>query len=88
MESQIDLKVVRLHRFDNEDSKLKAFVDVSIGDFIVKGFRILSGSKGLFLAMPQEQGKDGKWYSLFLPATEEAKQNLSDVVLAAYQQGD
>lgn len=86
MESQVDLKVVRLHRFDNEDSKLKAFVDVSIGDFIVKGLRILNGQKGLFLAMPQEQGKDGKWYSMFSPATEEAKQNLSEVVLAAYQQ--
>lgn len=86
MQSQIELKVVRLHRFDNEDSKLKAFVDVAVGDFIVKGFRILNGQKGLFLAMPQEQGKDGKWYSVFAPATEEAKQNLSEVVLAAYQQ--
>lgn len=86
MAKGIDLKVVRLHRFDSEDSKLKAFVDVSIGDFIIKGFRILNGQKGLFLAMPQEQGKDGKWYNVFSPATEEAKQNLSEVVLAAYQE--
>lgn len=86
MEKEVEVKVVRLHRFDSEDSKLKAFVDVAVGDFVIKGFRILEGQKGLFLAMPQEQGKDGKWYNMFSPATEEAKQNLSDVVLAAYQE--
>ena len=85
MAEGLDLKVVRLHRFDG-DSKLKAFVDLSIGDFIVKGLRIMQGQKGLFLAMPQEKGKDGKWYSSFYPATDEAKQNLSSIVLTAYEE--
>ncbi len=78
------LEVVRLHRFDG-DSKTKAFVDIAIGDFVVKGLRVLEGKKGLFLGMPQEKSKDGKWYSSFYPITEEAKQSLSDAVLAAYQ---
>jgi len=79
------LAVVRLHRFDG-DSKMKAFVDVSIGGFIVTGLRILEGKKGLFLGMPQEKGKDGKWYNVFYPKTPEARQELSDLVLAAYQE--
>lgn len=82
----MDIKIVRLRRFEEEDSKLKAFVDVAIGDYIIKGLRIVKGQKGLFLAMPQEQGKDGKWYNMFCPANDEAKQNLSEVVLAAYQE--
>ncbi len=86
MPRQIDVEVVRLRRFDNEESKLKAFVDVAIGEFIVKGFRILQGQKGLFLAMPQEQGKDGRWYNSFSPKTPEAKQALTEIVLAAYQE--
>jgi len=80
-----DIKVVRLHRFDG-DSKLKAFADIAIGDFIVKGLRVVQGKKGLFLAMPQEQAKDGKWYSLFFPITDEARQSLAAKVLAAYQE--
>jgi len=80
-----DLKVVRLHRF-NGDSKLKAFADVSIGDFVVKGLRVMQGKEGLFLGMPQEKSKDGKWYSAFFPVTEEARQDLANVVLAAYEQ--
>lgn len=85
MDEDLSLKVVRLHRFEG-DSKTKAFVDVSIGDFIVKGVRVVQGQKGLFLAMPQEKAKDGKWYNSFFPATKEARENLSEVVLAAYQE--
>ncbi len=85
MAEDLVLKVVRLHRFDG-DSKTRAFADVAIGDFVVKGLRIVQGQKGLFLSMPQEKAKDGKWYNSFFPVTKEARQNLMDVVLAAYEE--
>ena len=47
-----EVKAVRLHRFDS-DSKTKAFADIAIGDFIVKGLRVVEGKKGLFISMPQ-----------------------------------
>lgn len=78
-------KVVRLHRLEG-DSKTKAFADIAIGDFIVKGLRVVQGAKGLFLAMPQEKAKDGKWYNLFYPVTKESRQVLSEAVLSAYQE--
>ena len=86
MAKQVGIEIVRLHRFDGEDSKLKAFVDVAIGEFIVKGLRILQGQKGLFLAMPREQGKDGRWYSCVYPKSPQAHQALTEMVLAAYQE--
>lgn len=79
------LEVVRIHRFTG-DSKLKAFADVSIGGYLVKGLRVVGGAKGLFLAMPQEKSKDGKWYDTFHPLTKEAHAELSEAVLAAYQE--
>jgi stage V sporulation protein G len=85
MEENLNLEVVRLYRLEG-DSKLKAFADVAIGDFIVKGLRIMQGEKGLFLGMPQEKAKDGKWYNAFFPKTKEARQNLTEAVLAAYQE--
>lgn len=85
MEDDLSLKVVRLHRFEG-DSKTKAFADVAIGDFVVKGLRVVEGSKGLFLSMPQERAKDGKWYDAFYALTKEAKQNLAEVVLSAYKE--
>ena len=85
MSTSQDLQVVRLYRLEGE-SKVKAFADVAIGDFIVKGLRVVQGQKGLFLSMPQEKAKDGKFYNTFLPVTKEARQNLSEIVLAAYQE--
>ena len=86
MASELALKVVRLHRLDGEDSKLKAFVDVAIGDFLVKGLKVVQGNKGLFLSLPQEKSKDGKYYPSFVPLTDEAKESLSETVLAAYNE--
>lgn len=80
-----NLEVVRLYRLNGE-SKTKAFADVVIGDFMVKGIRVLQGQKGLFLGMPQEKAKDGKWYNTFYPRTKEARQELTEVVLTAYQE--
>jgi len=79
------LKVVRIYRLGG-DSKTKAFLDIAIGDFIVKGLKIIQGQKGLFLSMPQDKAKDGKWYNAFYPITKEARQSLTDIVLAAYQE--
>ncbi len=82
-----EVQVVRMHRFDGDaGSKLKAFADIAVGDFVIKGFRVMQGEKGLFLGFPQEKGKDGKWYNVFWPKTKEARQDLSEVVLAAYQE--
>jgi len=86
MAGDLNLEVVRLHRLEGDESKLKAFVDVAIGDFVVKGLRVLKGQKGLFLGMPQEKAKDGKWYNAFYPKTKEARQSLTELVLTAYQE--
>jgi stage V sporulation protein G len=82
MVSQIE--VSRIYRLES-DSKTKAFVDVAFDGIVVKGLRIVDGKNGLFLAMPRHQGKDGKWYETVFPATKEARQHLSDTVLAAYR---
>ncbi|MFH1248445.1 MAG: SpoVG family protein [Candidatus Omnitrophota bacterium] len=85
MDKDLDLKVVRLRRLEG-DYKIKAFVDISISGFVVRGLRVISGKNGLFLGMPQEKAKDGKWYNAFYPLTREARQDLAQIVLGAYQE--
>jgi stage V sporulation protein G len=81
----LDFKVTRLHKFDGRGA-VKAVCDVSISDeFVVKGFRIVEGKKGLFVGVPQEPGKDGKWYNNAFPLTAEARTALNKAVLAAYK---
>lgn len=79
------VEVSRLHRLDGE-SKTKAFVDITLGDFVIKGLRVVEGEKGLFVSMPQEKGKDGKWYDTFSPKSKEVRQELADLILEVYRQ--
>ena len=80
------VEVLRLHRLSGESS-LKAFADVSFaGVFIVKGIKVVEGKKGLFVSMPSEKGKDGKWYDTAHPLTKEFRESLNEVVLEAYEQ--
>lgn len=79
------IQVSRIYRVDG-DSKLKAFVDISLGGIVIKGLRIVRGSKGLFLGMPRQKAKDGKWYNTVYPANKEVQQELTELVMQAYQE--
>ncbi|MFC1699626.1 septation protein SpoVG family protein [Candidatus Omnitrophota bacterium] len=83
LDFQIEVKQV--YKLDGE-GKLKAFVDVAISDlFLVKGLRIVDGKKGLFVGMPRRQGKDGQWYPTVSALNDETKDQLTEIVLEAYQ---
>ena len=77
------VEVSRLHRLDGESS-LKAFADCVIGQVLVKGVRIVEGKNGMFITMPQSQGKDGKWYCNVMLLDENLKEELEKVLLEAY----
>jgi stage V sporulation protein G len=78
------VKVERIHRLDG-DGSTKAFCDLLILDtFLVKGLRVVQGKEGLFVSMPREQGRDGKWYDTFYPVSKEMRQGLQELVLESY----
>jgi stage V sporulation protein G len=82
----VEMEVSRMYRMEGEKS-LKAFVDLAIDNsFIVKGLRIVSGKNGLFVGLPRQQGKDGKWYESVVAINEEVKNRLNEVVLKAYEE--
>jgi len=83
--TQSSVEINRIHKLDG-DSKLKAFVDISLGGLVVTGLRIVEGQKGLFLGMPRHQGKDGKWYNVVYPIDQEAHQQLQEFILSAYKE--
>ena len=63
----------------------KAFCDISIADsFVVNGLRIVEGKDGLFVCMPREEGKDGKWYNTVIPLKREVKDEIERVVMESY----
>lgn len=85
-QASVEYSVKRMLRFDGEGN-LKAYVDLGIGNlFVIKGVRVVEGKNGLFVSMPRQQGKDGKWYDSVTVESPVAKEEVGRVVLGAYQQ--
>jgi len=78
------MKIVRISPLNN-GGKVKAFFDFQTNDGItIKSFRIVEGSKGLFISAPNEKGKDDKYYdSVILP--KEMKDELEKLALQEYE---
>jgi len=81
----LQLTVDRVHRLEG-DGSLKAFADVVIDEqLLVTGLRVVHGKKGLFVSMPRQESKQGKWFDIVKPLTKEMHAELTRTVLAAYQ---
>ena len=69
------------------DGALRANASVNInGFFAVTNIRILEGSKGTFVSLPQYKGRNGEYKDICFPCTTEAKAAFDKAVLSAYEQ--
>ena len=85
MTQDTKIEVVRLHRLDNGGA-IKAFCDIQIdNDYVVKGFKVVDGKEGLFVSMPSEVGKTGRWFNTFEPLSDDVKNRIEEAVIAAYE---
>jgi stage V sporulation protein G len=79
------MKIVRINPLkNNSGSKTVAFFDMQTNDgIVIKGFRIVNGTNGLFVSSPDDKGKDGKYYeSVILP--KQMKDELQQIALEEY----
>ena len=83
----LKLEISRFRKFQG-DGSLRGYADIAVeGKILIKGIRIVEGNKGIFVSMPREQGKDGKWYDQVQVLDEGLRSQLSQMVLAAYENG-
>lgn len=84
VQEDLRLAVTRIHKLDGAGAT-KAFCDLSVLDsLVINGLRIVEGKDGLFVSMPMEAGKDGKWYKTVIPLKREVMDEIERVVLEAY----
>jgi DNA-binding cell septation regulator SpoVG len=82
--SELKIAVIRIHRTD-EMGSTKAFADISVCDsFVINSLRVREGENGLFVAMPKEEGRNGRWYFAVIPLRRDVKEEIERVVLEAY----
>jgi stage V sporulation protein G len=78
------MKIYRMNKLDKSSSKTAAFFDVETSEgIIIKGFKLINGSNGLFVSSPDEKGKDGKFYDRVI-LTKEMKESLEKMAVEEY----
>ncbi|HSL90814.1 MAG TPA: septation protein SpoVG family protein [Ignavibacteriaceae bacterium] len=78
------MKIYRMNKLDNSSSKTAAFFDIETSEgIIIKGFKLINGSNGLFVSSPDEKGKDGKFYDRVI-LTKEMKESLEKMAVEEY----
>lgn len=70
----------------NGDGNIKAMASITLDNsFVVGGLKVMNGSKGLFVSMPSRKLADGTYKDSCFPLSKDVRQQINDVVLAAYE---
>ncbi|HRZ15239.1 MAG TPA: septation protein SpoVG family protein [Candidatus Omnitrophota bacterium] len=83
----MEINIDRIYRRDSDAGKIRAYVDISIGDYGIKGFKLIEGKHGLFVQVPTRPATNSdKVYNIFYPKTREAREILEQIIINAYNQ--
>ena len=78
---------IRIRLISNEDSKLKAVASITIDDcFVVHDIKILDGSQGYFISMPNRKTPEGSYKDICHPINTPTREEINKLVLAKYEE--
>jgi len=70
-----------------DEPKLKAFVNITFDNsFVIRGMKVINGTKGYFVSMPSRKRKDGTHQDIAHPINNEMRRTIEDKVLSAYEE--
>jgi stage V sporulation protein G len=79
------MEITEVRVFPVNEEKLKAYVTITLdGCFVVRDLKVISGSTGLFVAMPAKRRKDGTFKDVAHPLNAETREWMERVILAEY----
>ena len=79
----MDITDVRV--FPVEEDKLKAYITIVLDNcFVVRDLKIISGTGGLFVAMPSKRRKDGSFKDIAHPLNQSTRAIMEAKILESY----
>lgn len=75
---------VRIRKL-SQDSKMKAVASITFDNaFAIHDIKIIEGDRGLFIAMPSRKTQTGEFKDIAHPISSEARAQLQEIILKAY----
>ena len=79
---------VRLRKVEGDNS-IKAIASITIdGVFVVHGLRVIQGDNSLFVVMPSKKTPNGEYKDIAHPLQQETRDEISKLVLEAYEKAE
>ena len=79
------MKITEVKVFLVDEDKLKAYVTIVLDScFVIRDLKVISGTTGLFVAMPSKKRKDGSYKDIAHPLNQSTRGEVERVVLEAY----
>jgi stage V sporulation protein G len=83
-EATVEITEIRVTLRDED--KLKGFANVTFDNaFVVRGMKIIQGTKGYFVSMPSRKRPDGTHQDIAHPVNSDMRQEIEKRVLEAYE---
>jgi stage V sporulation protein G len=80
------MDVTEVKVFPVEEDRLKAYVTITFDHcFIIRDLKVISGNKGLFVAMPSKKRKDGTYRDTAHPLDNQTRNMIEAKVFEEYQ---
>lgn len=88
-ESGLELTKISIYPVKSKTAgNLKASVDLTFNNLLVcKGFKVIEGSSGLFVAKPTSKGSDDKYYDQVYVLSKSEWDEIADIILEEYEKG-
>lgn len=82
------VEVVSVRKMEGAGN-LKAFVDIRVGgSLVITQCSIIDGKRGLFVSMPRQLARDGRWRDVVIASDEDVMELYRDAILKAYYEED
>jgi stage V sporulation protein G len=79
------MEITEVKVFPVDEEKLKAYITIVLDNcFVVRDLKIISGTAGLFVAMPSKRRKDGTFKDIAHPLNQSTREVMEKKVLDAY----
>src|SRR3954470_18957981 len=79
------MDITEVKVFTVDEDKLKAYITIVLDDcFVVRDLKIISGTAGLFVAMPSKRRKDGTFKDIAHPLNQGTRAIMEKRILDAY----
>ena len=79
------MEITEVKVFPVDEDKLKAYITIVLDNcFVIRDLKVISGTAGLFVAMPSKKRKDGTFKDIAHPLNQSTRASMEKKVLDAY----